>query len=185
MHNKSNYSPQAQTWPDVQLLQKSPRLKPASLTRGAKPLRGILTAFTAGWGVAAVCPWNQSHLAWSQQHEIPLSLQLAHCKLCRQGVPNKQATRANITCSTLLFFNSRNICIIATVWSLQTLPLEILCCYHVFCHRRHLRAPWTSGLGQIIELFLTVLLECDQQTIQIQCVHKQTRGHKEGSVHEK
>lgn len=106
MHNKSNYSPQAQTWPDVQLLQKSPRLKPASLTRGAKPLRGILTAFTAGWGVAAVCPWNQSHLAWSQQHEIPLSLQLAHCKLCRQGVPNKQATRANITCSTLLFLTA-------------------------------------------------------------------------------
>lgn len=43
----------------------------------------------------------KSYLALSQQHEFPLSLQLAHCKLCRQGVPNKQATRANITCSTL------------------------------------------------------------------------------------
>lgn len=49
---------------------------------------------------------NKSHLASSQQHALPLSLQLAHCKPCRRGVPNKQVTRVNITRCTLFSLES-------------------------------------------------------------------------------
>lgn len=86
-----------------------------------------------------------------------MSLQLAHCKLCRQGVPNKQVTRANITCSTLFLLVS------------SVFPLQLHC---FGCTSGNTIPPSCISVipvtfrdfEQVTEIFLTPLLDLYYQT---------------------
>lgn len=127
--------------------------------------------FSPGRGAAAVWPWNKFYLALSQEHKLPLSFQLAHCKLCRRGVLNKQMTRANITCSALFFTGI--ICILSTASSLKLYVWKSYIIIMNFCHSSHLQRLQ----NQIIEIFLTLLL--DLQTIQAQRSHRHREGKPE------
>lgn len=137
-----------------------------------KPLKRTFLQFSPGRGAAEVWPWNKFYLAPSQEHELPLSLQLAHCKLCRRGVPNKQMTRANITCTTLFFTG-----VVYIFSPASSLKLYVWKSYIIImnsCHSSHLQRLQ----NQITEMFLTLLL--DLQTIQAQCSHR----HREGKSRE-
>lgn len=106
--------PWHKTWPDV-LLQKSLpcQMQPPSHEEWATPKNILIFSaekLQSGREISLV--W-----LWASSTSSPLSLQLAPCKLRRQGVLNKQVTGANLTCSPSFFTCIVSIFLHSSVYS--------------------------------------------------------------------